>query len=249
MKSRLDKLLADNGFGSRRDIKKMLKGGTFLVNGSVRTDPGFPVDPDKDVFSHRGEPFLPRKEIYLMLNKPLGVVTSTSDPLHRTVMDLLEEPWLAFGLFPVGRLDYDTGGLLLLTNDGPLTHRLTSPKTGVDKIYRVLLRDAVDERTFGEYRERFARGVRFHDGHLTLPAALELSPGDRFPASLVNLTIQEGKYHQVKKMFKVVGNEVAGLTRTAMGPLVLDPSLAPGQYRELTEGELRSLRGAVGTKE
>jgi len=249
MKSRLDKLLADNGFGSRRDIKKMLKGGIFLVNGAVRTDPGFMVDPEGDVFTHRGEPFLPRGEIYLMLNKPLGVVTSTSDPLHATVMDLLEERWRPFGLFPVGRLDYDTGGLLLLTNDGPLTHRLTSPKTGVDKTYRVLLRDAVDEPTFEEYRGRFERGVRFHDGHLTLPAVLELPRGHSFPAALVDLTIQEGKYHQVKKMFKVVGNEVAGLTRTAMGPLTLDPSLAPGSYRELTEAEVGALRGAARIKE
>ncbi len=257
MKSRIDKLLASNGFGSRRDIKRMLKSRAFLVNGAAVVDPGTVVDSETDSFSWEGKAFKPREKAYLMLNKPSGVVTSTSDPGHDTVMDLLAEPWSLMDLHPVGRLDIDTEGLLLLTNDGPLTHRLTSPKTGVDKTYEARLRDPVGQSAFEEYRAAFGRGVTFHDGYTTLPAKLDLpSNGDAdgpnavqsgaFPRDAVLLTVQEGKYHQVKKMFKTVGNEVIALRRISMGPVRLDRALPPGGYRELSESEIRALRLAVG---
>lgn len=255
MKSRIDKLLASNGFGSRRDIKRLLKSRTFLVNGEVTVDPAVIVDPETDTFEWDGKPFLPKTRVYLMLNKPAGVITSTADPDHDTVIDLLIEPWSRMSLHPVGRLDVDTEGLLVLTNDGPLTHRLTSPKTGVDKTYLARLRDPVSQETFESYRDSFARGVTFHDGYTTLPARLELpgtetgdvpSRSEAFPCAELRLTIQEGKYHQVKKMFKTVGNEVTALRRLSMGPLSLDPLLGSGAWRELTPEEVRALRAAVG---
>lgn len=240
MKSRLDKILAGNGFGSRRDIKRILREGTLLVNGAPCRDPAAQVDPETDDLVLDGAPLAIRTSAYLMLNKCSGVVTSTDDPGHRTVIDLLGEPYSRMDLFPIGRLDLDTEGLLVITNDGPLTHRLTSPKTGVDKTYFARLRDPVDEAMFSDYSARFRAGVSFHDGYTCQPAAIARS-ADGFL-----LTIQEGKYHQVKKMFKVVGNEVVYLKRVSMGSLSLDPSLAPGAYRELTDGEIAALRADVG---
>lgn len=271
MKCRLDKLLADNGFGTRREIKRLLRTGCLEVNGTVRVDPGFVVNAEADVFLLDGEPFTPRSGAYLMLHKPSGVITSTADPDHATVMDLIREPWDRLNLFPVGRLDADTEGLLLITDDGALAHKLTSPKTGVDKTYRVRLRDPLDQATFESYRSLFSSGVTLRDGYTTLPASLSLPralghrasaglfvPADcrapsvgcftaatEFPADVVELTIQEGKYHQVKRMFGALGNVVVALSRVSMGPLALDPALAPGQYRPLTDSEIIALREAV----
>jgi 16S rRNA pseudouridine516 synthase len=240
MKSRLDKILAGNGFGSRRDIKRILREGTLLVNGCVCRDPSIQVDSEADELVLDGAPLSIRSSVYLMLNKCAGVITSTDDPEHRTVIDLLDEPYSRMELFPIGRLDLDTEGLLVITNDGPLTHRLTSPKTGVDKTYFARLRDPVDDAMFADYAARFHAGVSFHDGYTCQPAFLVRSE-DGFL-----LTIQEGKYHQVKKMFKVVGNEVVYLKRVSMGSLALDPSLSPGEYRELTGEEIAALRADVG---
>jgi 16S rRNA pseudouridine516 synthase len=239
MKSRLDKILAGNGFGSRRDIKRILREGTLLVNGIACRDPATQVDPGSDDLVLDGVPLSIRSSVYLMLNKCAGVITSTDDPGHRTVIDLLDEPYSRMELFPIGRLDLDTEGLLVITNDGPLTHRLTSPKTGVDKTYFARLRDPVDDAMFSDYSARFRAGVSFHDGYTCQPASIARS-ADGFL-----LTIQEGKYHQVKKMFKVVGNEVVYLKRVSMGSLSLDPSLAPGEYRELTGKEIAALRADV----
>lgn len=249
MKSRLDKLLAGAGFGSRRDIKRILRERELTVNGVVSVDPATPVDPETDEIALAGKKLAIREHVYLMLNKPAGVVTSTDDPLHRTVMDLFDEPWSRMDLFPIGRLDIDTEGLLVITNDGPLTHRLTSPKSGVDKTYLAVLRDPVDDAAFEDYGRRFREGVTFHDGYTTLPAELERAreydrdlPTGTSPEAIMRVTIQEGKYHQVKKMFKVVGNEVIFLKRLSMGLLVLDDSLAAGEYRELTVTEVEILR-------
>jgi 16S rRNA pseudouridine516 synthase len=249
MKSRLDKVLACAGFGSRREIKRILREREVTVNGVVSVDPATAVDPESDEIALAGKRLSIKERVYLMLNKPAGVVTSTDDPLHRTVMDLFGEPWSRMELFPIGRLDIDTEGLLVITNDGPLTHRLTSPKSGVDKTYLAALRDPVDEETFAEYARRFREGVAFRDGYTTLPAELRRAsatecaeqPGAS-PMNVMRLTIQEGKYHQVKKMFKVVGNEVVFLKRLSMGSLVLDASLAAGEYRELAESEVEILR-------
>ncbi len=252
MKSRIDKILASNGFGTRKDVKRILHTRTVAVNGVVCRDAGTAVDPETDRIELDGSPIRLRTDIYLMLNKPAGVITSTEDPDHDTVMDLLAEPWSKMGLFPVGRLDIDTEGLLILTNDGPLTHRLTSPKTGVDKTYFVRLRDPVDDALFADYGARFRDDITFRDGYTCLPAKIARagveSPGAAVGAdaehaerSCFLLTIQEGKYHQVKKMFKVVGNEVVYLKRVSMGKLALDPALEAGSYRELTEAEAELL--------
>lgn len=246
MKSRLDKVLSANGFGTRREIKRLLRKRNLLVNGAPCVDPATAVDPEVDAFVLDGEKLVIRTRVYLMLNKPAGVITSTDDPDHRTVIDLLKEPYSGMELFPVGRLDVDTEGLLVITNDGPMTHRLTSPKTGVDKTYYARLRDPVDDALFAEYSRRFKSGITFHDGFSTLPAIL-VRAGQENDGMF--LTIQEGKYHQVKRMFKVVGNEVAYLRRVSMGSLALDPELAPGEYRELTAEELFALRGETGETE
>ncbi|HPS44685.1 MAG TPA: pseudouridine synthase [Treponemataceae bacterium] len=258
MKSRLDKVLSSSGMGSRRDVRRILRERQVTVNGARVVDPGALVDPEFDGIALEGKPLSLKQTVYLMLNKPSGVVTSTEDPLHRTVMDLFEEPWSRMNLFPIGRLDRDTEGLLVITNDGPLGHRLTSPKTGVDKTYLAILRDPVSDARFAEYAARFREGVSFPDGYVTLPASLARagsdagadanasgparSIGDGSFASVL-LTIQEGKFHQVKRMFKAVGNEVIYLKRVSMGSLALDPALAPGAYRELTESEIAGLSG------
>lgn len=249
MKARLDKILASNGFGSRRDVKRILRGRTFTVNGTVCVDPATVVDPANDSFELGGKKIPIFEIVYLMLNKPSGVITSTDDPDHQTVIDLLEAPYSGMDLFPIGRLDIDTEGLLVITNDGPLTHRLTSPKTGVDKTYYARLRDPVSEGSLADYAKRFASGISFRDGYTCLPAVIRrAADGDggseaAQDGNAVLVTIQEGKYHQVKKMFKVVENEVAYLKRVSMGNLTLDPALAPGSYRPLTDGEIALLRG------
>jgi len=241
MKSRIDKVLAANGYGTRKDVRRILHTRTVAVNGAICRDAATPVDPEADRIELDGVPIRLRTDVYLMLNKSAGVITSTGDPGHDTVMDLLDEPWSKMGLFPVGRLDIDTEGLLILTNDGPLTHRLTSPKTGVDKTYYTRLRDPVDDALFAEYGARFEDGITFKDGYTCLPAGIVRAPADTAPNGFL-LTIQEGKYHQVKKMFKVVGNEVVYLKRVSMGKLALDPSLGAGKYRELTGAEVELLR-------
>lgn len=238
MKTRLDKILASNGFGSRREIKRILRERRLTVNGKVTVDAATTVETDTDELVLDGKKIGILEKVYLMLNKPAGVITSTDDPDHQTVIDLLEPPYSGMDLFPVGRLDLDTEGLLVITNDGPLTHRLTSPKTGVDKTYYARLRDPVDDETLDDCVRRFAEGIPFRDGYTCLPARL-VRAGDE--AAGVTVTIQEGKYHQVKKMFAVVGNEVAYLKRISMGALVLDGSLAPGSYRPLTEEEIELL--------
>lgn len=240
MKIRLDKILASNGYGSRRDVKRILRRGTFTINGTVCVDASIMADPESDTFALDGETIRILTTVYLMLNKPAGVITSTDDPNHRTVMDLLTSPYSGMELFPVGRLDLDTEGLLVITNDGPLTHRLTSPKTGVDKTYYACLRDPVDDALLADYRKRFFEGIVFRDGYTCLSAKLERAGNE---ADGMILTIQEGKYHQVKKMFVASGNEVAYLKRISMGDLKLDPALAPGSYRELTMEEIMILRG------
>ncbi len=245
MKSRIDKILAANGYGTRKDVKRILHTRTVAVNGVICRDAATPVDPETDRLELDGVSVRIRTDVYLMMNKSAGVITSTEDPGHDTVMDLLEEPWSKMGLFPVGRLDLDTEGLLLLTNDGPLTHRLTSPKTGVDKTYFARLRDPVNNALFTEYEARFRDNITFKDGYSCLPAKIVragLSEGAESTGNEFFLTIQEGKYHQVKKMFKVVGNEVVYLQRISMGNLVLDPSLEAGSYRELTPVEIDLLR-------
>lgn len=237
MKSiRLDKFLADAGLGTRSEVKVLLKKRAVTVNGMVCTKPEQKICPDIDQVLFQGQPVSESGFSYYMLNKPAGVISATEDRRDRTVLDILAEGQVsAKDLFPVGRLDKDTEGLLLLTDDGPLAHELLSPKKHVDKTYFVRVDGEITEAD----EEAFRRGVEIGEGAPTRPAVLKILHAG--PVSEAELTIQEGKFHQVKRMFHAVGKEVLYLKRLSMGPLVLDPALAPGEFRPLTAEELTSL--------
>lgn len=238
---RIDKLLAHTGYGTRSEIKKAVKAGLVYVDGIRVKDSGLIVDPNKQKVTFNDEEVRYRSTIYVMLHKPQGVVSATEDTRDRTVIDLLDpdDTWL--DPFPVGRLDKDTTGLLLLTNDGQLAHELLSPKKHVDKTYVALVQGAVDEHD----QEAFAAGVTLDDGYVTKPAKLiirESSENAEGICTLIELTITEGKFHQVKRMFQSVGKQVLTLHRQSMGPLKLDEQLALGEYRHLTEEEIKLLK-------
>lgn len=233
---RIDKMLANLGYGSRKEIKKLLKQGVVSINEQVVKDPKVQVDPKKDIVTLNGEVIEYKEFIYLMMNKPPGVVSATEDSRDTTVVDLLEEEDRIYCPFPVGRLDKDTEGLLLLTNDGQLAHHLLSPKKEVPKTYFAV----IDKEVTEEDAEAFLRGVYLDDGYLTKPAQLNiLKSGMR---SDVEIIITEGKFHQVKRMFLSRGKKVLYLKRISMGPLHLDESLNLGEYRELTEEEIKMLK-------
>jgi 16S rRNA pseudouridine516 synthase len=236
-RERLDKVLANMGLGTRKEVKQLVKQGVVEVDGTIATDPGMHVIPEEQEIIVEGEPLNYKRWIYVMLNKPPGVISATEDSFHETVVDLLPFEW-ANKVHPVGRLDIDTEGLLLLTNDGQLSHNLLSPKKKVEKEYFARVEGRVTE----QHVQAFAQGVELED-FTTLPARLEiLSRGE---ISEVKVTIMEGKFHQVKRMFAAFGLKVVYLKRLRMGPLHLDESLQPGEYRELTEEELQSLRSHV----
>lgn len=233
---RIDKMLANLGFGSRKDVKKLLKDGAVKVNDEVIKDAKVHVNPEADTVTLNGEVIEYKEFIYLMMNKPPGVISATEDLHERTVVDLLEMEDAVFSPFPVGRLDKDTEGLLLLTNDGQLSHRLLSPKKHVPKTYFAV----IDREVTEEDIDAFEKGVMLDDGYVTKPGVLNiLKSGLR---SDIELTITEGKFHQVKRMFEAVGKRVVYLKRISMGPLMLDESLQLGEYRELTEEEVSSLK-------
>ncbi|PYI56477.1 pseudouridine synthase [Paenibacillus flagellatus] len=241
-KQRIDKLLAHMGFGTRSEIRRIVKQGAVQVDGATVKDSGLQVDPEAAAITVEGRRVEYREYVYLMLNKPQGVVSATEDSRDRTVVDLLAAEYAHFEPFPVGRLDKDTEGLLLLTNDGKLAHNLLSPRKHVPKTYFAEVEGKVDAADAAA----FEKGVELDDGYVTMPAKLVvLKEGD--PAegrvSKIELTIMEGKFHQVKRMFQAVGKKVVFLKRIAMGPLLLDEHLPPGSYRELTEEELELLRG------
>lgn len=238
-KERLDKILANMGYGSRKDVKKFIKDGRVRVNDIVILDNEFKVSPYEDEIFFGEEEVLYREYIYLMMNKPQGLVSSTDDPRTKTVIDLLDKEHLIYKPFPVGRLDKDTEGLLLISNDGKLAHELLSPKKGVNKKYYAEVDGYVEDK----YIEVFKEGVTLDDGYKTLPADLEIINGNII--SKVYLTIQEGKFHQVKRMFESIGMKVLFLKRVSMGPLELDEILKPGEYRELTEAEINLLKNHV----
>ncbi|WP_281886107.1 pseudouridine synthase [Paenibacillus sp. YYML68] len=238
---RLDKLLAHSGFGTRSEIKLLVKRGAITVNGKPIKDSGLQVHPERDDIQVEGEKVRYREFVYLMLNKPQGVVSATEDNRDRTVIDLVDAEYAHFELFPVGRLDKDTEGLLLLTNDGKLAHNLLSPRKHVPKTYYAKVEGAVNERD----QEAFRAGVTLDDGYETMPAELRiLLKGDPSAGLLseIELTIMEGKFHQVKRMFEAVGKKVVFLKRLSMGPLKLDPELSTGECRELMEEELQQLQ-------
>ena len=230
---RIDKFLANSGIGTRKEVKELLKKKMIKVNDIVVTEAKTHIDEDNDIITFDGERIEYKEFLYIMLNKPQDVISATDDERHRTVLDLLEEPLTKVGLFPVGRLDKDTEGLLVLTNDGKMAHELLSPKKHVPKRYYVELKKPLSK----EDAVILENGVEL-ETFTTKPAKVEFITEDK-----VYIIISEGKYHQVKRMFKCVGNRVLFLKRTGMGNLGLDENLAPGEYRELTSDELEQLQG------
>ena len=229
---RLDKLIAATGRWSRKEAKSLLKAGRVSVDGRIPAGPEEKIGEDAQVLVD-GRPIRTERYVYVMLHKPGGVISSTEDPKERTVMDLLPGELRRIGLAPVGRLDKDTEGLLLLTNDGPLAHRLLSPGRHVDKVYYVETEGAMDAAD----REAFRQGIRLRDGTQCLPAELELldAPGQAL------VTLREGKYHQVRRMLAARGKPVTYLKRLSMGALTLDRDLEPGAWRFLTREEQEKL--------
>lgn len=234
---RLDKILANSGYGSRKDVKKLIKSGLIEVDGEKVKSSNIQVDVNKNKIIIKGEPLIYKKYIYLMMNKPDGVVSATFDNFDETVVDLLEEYHASFNPFPVGRLDKDTVGLLILTNDGELNHRMISPKWHVDKVYYAEINKAVDDDDIKAFEE----GIEIDDGYKCMPAKLSILSADS-NGSRVMVTIQEGKFHQVKRMFLARNKEVVYLKRVSFGPIQLDESIEEGTYRELTEEEIRILK-------
>jgi 16S rRNA pseudouridine516 synthase len=235
-RQRIDKVLAHILIASRKEIKDMIKSRRIEVNGIPAQDAGLHVNPFVDAIVVDGEEVHYREFIYLMLNKPQGVISATEDKVSDVVLDLLAPEHQVFDPFPVGRLDKDTEGFLLLTNDGQLAHQLLSPKKHVPKTYYAKILG----RVTNEDVLKFAEGIILEDGYQSLPGELRII--EQAASSQIELTIYEGKFHQVKRMFEAVGKEVTFLKRIQMGSLPLDESLAPGEYRELTESELESLR-------
>lgn len=234
---RLDKVLAATGRWSRREVKQLVRQGQVRVNGAAATSAEEKVEPETAVITVGGEPVRLQKYTYVMLHKPAGVLTATEDSRQRTVLDLLPPELRKRGLSPVGRLDKDTEGLLLLTDDGELAHRLLSPKYHVDKRYFARVDGLLDQADV----DAFAAGMTLGDGLMCLPAGLEpLAEGTCI------VTLREGKFHQVKRMLAARGAPVLYLKRLSMGPLTLDAELPIGGWRELTAEETSSLRCTAG---
>lgn len=232
---RIDKVLSNLGYGSRKDIKKLCKNGDVSIDGEIIKDSSYKFEPENSTIMVKDEEVLYRENIYLMMNKPQGVVSATIDNLHETVIDLIDDEFKAFDPFPVGRLDIDTEGLLMISSDGKLAHQLLSPKKHVAKTYYAEVEGKVTDEDIRE----FAEGVYIEDDYKTLPAELNILESGE--VSKIELTIVEGKFHQVKRMFQAVDKEVVYLRRMSMGTLALDPELELGEYRELTQEELENL--------
>lgn len=244
---RLDKFLADFGLGTRSQVKLLLKKSLITVNGETAKRPEQKVDPEKDNISYEGNRLSHHEFYYYMLNKPAGCVSATEDNTAPTVLSFLKNA-PGRSLFPVGRLDKDTEGLLLITNDGPLAHSLLSPRRHVDKTYLVKAAGIVT----AEDLARLETGIDIGEKSPTLPAKARLlslaaeknEAEEEKTASFVKLTICEGKFHQVKRMFQAIGKPVLHLKRLSMGKLMLDEALAPGQFRALTEEEVETLKNS-----
>lgn len=262
---RLDKIIADSGLGSRKQIRHLVRSGRVLVDGNIINDPAMRIIRGQHVIVADGQ-HVRQHPLTIMLNKPVGIVTATTDSRHQTVVDLLP-PGMSRRIFPAGRLDKDTEGLLILTEDGDLCHRLISPKHGIEKQYVAQVTGNVAD----EIKGRFLEGIQLADGTVTLPAqfgvvhpkndpfhdsnATHFSPAqlkatDSTPpgsttvnshTSFVTVTVTEGKYHQVRRMLAACGLHVEKLRRVRIGGLHIDPDLRPGHHRELSSAELKSL--------
>ncbi|WP_430534567.1 pseudouridine synthase [Listeria rocourtiae] len=233
---RLDKLLANSGFGSRTEVKSLLKAGAVTVNDTRQKEAKYQVNATQDKVEVHGELVVYEEFTYLMMNKPQGVVSATEDNWDETVIDLLDARDQLKKLFPVGRLDKDTEGLLLISNNGVLAHNLLSPKKHVDKTYFAKIDGVVTEADIAIFKA----GVTISDNYTCKPAELAILAIEN-GISTVEIIIQEGKFHQVKRMFEAVDKQVTYLKRLRMGTLELDAELALGEYRPLTEDELAGL--------
>ena len=235
---RIDKLLSNLGIGTRSEIKKMIKQKQIKINGELVKNGKDQLDPDSAQVTINDQPVAIQLTKYLMLNKSQNVITATEDASQRTVLDLISATDSVKGLVPVGRLDKDTTGLLLLTNDGQLAHRLLAPQKHVAKTYQATIDGIVTSDTI----DNFKNGIQLKDGTRCKPATLKIiSTVEKNNQSEVEITITEGKYHQIKRMFAACGMHVAALKRVTMGPLKLDQTLEPGQYRLLSENEIQAL--------
>ena len=238
---RLDKFLVACAVGSRTEVKNFLKTGGVTVNGKKEKSAKLQINEDTDEICFDGQKLEYEEFVYYMMNKPQGVISATEDPKHKTVLDLLDDLARSKEVFPVGRLDIDTHGLLLLTNDGKLAHALLSPKRHVDKTYLAQVKGIMTEEDI----ETFAQGIPLK-GFTCQPAKLELVSVDAEKnQSLVRVTIAEGKFHQVKRMVAYCGKEVVDLQRLTMGTLTLDEGLKRGEWRRLTKDELKALLESV----
>ncbi|KHD36999.1 pseudouridine synthase [Clostridium acetobutylicum] len=237
---RLDKIISNMGYGSRKDVKKIIKDGRVNVDGEVVKDNNKQVDPQKSKIIVNGEEISYKKYIYLMMNKPDGVISATSDDYDKTVIDLLEVEDQVFEPFPIGRLDKDTVGLLFLTNDGDFNHRLISPKWHVDKVYYA----KIDKDVTSEDVVAFKEGIVLDDGYKCMSAKLEVLNNSK-EGSEVKVTVREGKYHQVKRMFEAQGKKVVYLKRISFAGINLDENLEEGEYRELTEDEMKAIKQKI----
>ncbi len=236
---RLDKLLSHSGFGSRKEVKQLLKKGQVAVNELIVKDGKFSVNPDRDNVRVGQEIVSYQANVYFLLNKPAGVISATEDKREKTVVDLLKTEDFRKDIFPVGRLDKDTTGLLLLTNDGKLAHELLSPKKHIEKVYTALVSGIMTEKDVRQFKE----GIIISGGEKCLPAELTITSVDEEKKQCtIALTLVEGKFHQVKRMVAATGNKVEQLERVKMGSLLLDDELAYGAYRPLTAAELSALK-------
>ncbi|AEE91927.1 Uncharacterized RNA pseudouridine synthase YtzG [Tepidanaerobacter acetatoxydans Re1] len=234
--ARIDKILASCGYGSRKDVKKLIKSGQVSINGVIINDAGTLVNPSLDEIIVAGECIFYEDNVYIMMNKPQDVVSSTYDDFETTVIDLLEGEYFHRKLFPVGRLDKDAEGLIFLTDDGKMAHRLLSPKNRVPKTYYVEVYGRLNESDV----KAFAAGMELED-FTALPAELDILEKNNNISSAY-VTIYEGKFHQIKRMMKARGKEVTYLKRLFLGPLRLDEELEPGMWRKLTKEEVDLLR-------
>ncbi len=238
-KIRLDKILGNMGYGSRKELKKIIKYGYVKVDGKIVSKSSIQVNPHESIIEINGERVEYKEYIYIMMNKPQDVISATYDNRHETVIDLLEEKYLVFEPFPMGRLDIDTEGMLIITNDGKLSHEILSPKKHIPKTYYAHVDGRIDEKDIKAFKE----GITLDDGYKAKPAQLIIK--ERGEVSKAELTIYEGKFHQVKRMFEARNKKVTYLKRIAMGNLKLDEGLKLGEYRELTDEELDILRQSM----
>lgn len=229
---RLDKIIANSGTMSRKEVHRLIKSGAVSVNGITTKDRGFCIDPETAEIKINGQAVSLEKYVYIMLNKPEGVVSATKDPTEKTVVDLVPAEFKKKNLFPAGRLDRNTTGFVLITDNGDFAHKILSPKNHIEKTYEARLAEKIDDASL----VKVAEGITLGDGTECLPAKVRvLEDGDN---PLIEIKICEGKYHQIKRMFAAVGNAVVELKRVKMGELPLDEGLAPGECKILSKEEV-----------